>query len=91
MFHFLRPFGPAVAHASWHEALRAGFGALLGLGLTGAITHLSGLDSRLGLYLIAPFGASSVLIFAVPNSPWRSPGRRSSAIPSRRWSAWRSA
>lgn len=30
-------------------------------------------DMQFGLYLIAPFGATSVLLFAVPNSPLAQP------------------
>lgn len=71
--HFLRSLGPAVAHASGAEALRAGFGALAGLLLTGLFILSPGVDLQLGLYLVAPFGATSVLVFAVPNSPLAQP------------------
>lgn len=70
---FPRALGPAVAHASPAEALRAGIGALVGLGLTGLFVLSPGVDLHLGLYLVAPFGASSVLLFAVPNSPLAQP------------------
>lgn len=69
----LRSLGPAVAHVSPLEAIRAGFGALIGLGLTGFFLLSPDVDLRLGLFLIAPFGASSVLLFAVPNSPLAQP------------------
>ena len=55
------------------EALRAGIGALVGLGLTGLFLLSPQVDLTLGLYLVAPFGASSVLLFAVPNSPLAQP------------------
>lgn len=55
------------------EAARAGLGALLGLGLTGLFLLSPGADLDLGLYLVAPFGATSVLLFAVPNSPLAQP------------------
>lgn len=55
------------------EALRAGLGALIGLGLTGVFLLSPGIDLALGLYLVAPFGASAVLLFAVPNSPLAQP------------------
>ncbi|KFE33397.1 HPP family protein [Thioclava atlantica] len=71
--HFLRSLGPAVAHASPVEALRAGVGALVGLGVTGLFVLSPAVDLHLGLYLVAPFGASSVLLFAVPNSPLAQP------------------
>lgn len=55
------------------EALRAGIGALIGLGVAGLLVLSPSVDLQLGLYLIAPFGASSVLLFAVPNSPLAQP------------------
>lgn len=72
----LRAFGPALPRPSWIEAIRAGIGAGLGLVATDAllwtVTPTSG-----GLLaqplLIAPFGASAFLIFAVPNSPLAQP------------------
>lgn len=69
----LRSLGPAVAHTSATEAVRAGIGALVGLGLTGLFLLSPGIDLDLGLYLVAPFGATSVLLFAVPNSPLAQP------------------
>ncbi|WP_353476800.1 HPP family protein (plasmid) [Salipiger sp. H15] len=69
----LRSLGPAVARVSLGEALRAGFGALLGLGVTGLVLLSPQIDLSLGLYLVAPFGATSVLLFAVPNSPLAQP------------------
>jgi len=71
--HILRGFGPAVAHASAKEALRAGLGAFVGLALTGLFLLSPQVDLQLGLYLVAPFGATSVLLFAVPNSPLAQP------------------
>ncbi|MCO6187895.1 HPP family protein [Rhizobium sp. L1K21] len=53
--------------------MRAGLGALVGLGLTGLFVLSPSVDLRLGLYLVAPFGATSVLLFAVPNSPLAQP------------------
>ncbi|WP_265500939.1 HPP family protein [Paracoccus beibuensis] len=69
----LRSFGPSIASASWAEALRAGVGALVGLAIAGIFALSPAVDAQLGLYLIAPFGASSVLLFAVPNSPLAQP------------------
>lgn len=70
---FLRAFGPAVAAIAPHEALRAGLGALIGLGLLGLFVLAPSVDRQFGLYLIAPFGATAVLVFAVPNSPLAQP------------------
>ena len=72
MLH-LRSFGPAVARSPLREALRAGLGAFVGLGLAGLFVLAPRVDLTLGFYLVAPFGASSVLLFAVPNSPLAQP------------------
>lgn len=69
----LRAFGPAIPAGHLAEALRAALGAMAALAVLGALVHFGGVDLRLGLYLIAPFGASSVLLFAVPNSPLAQP------------------
>lgn len=71
--HILKSLGPAVAHVSGVEALRAGLGALVGLGLTGMFLLSPSVDPEWGLFLVAPFGATSVLLFAVPNSPLAQP------------------
>lgn len=69
----LKSLGPAVSRVSGAEAMRAGLGAVAGLGLTGLFLLSPRVDTELGLYLVAPFGASSVLLFAVPNSPLAQP------------------
>ncbi|WP_149539024.1 HPP family protein [Siccirubricoccus phaeus] len=70
---WLRGFLPAPMTASTAERLRGCAGALLGLLLTGlACTRLAGLGAGLPL-LIAPLGASAVLLFAVPASPLAQP------------------
>jgi CBS domain-containing membrane protein len=68
-----RSFGPAVGHVHTSEALRAGLGAVVGLGLTGLLLLSPSIDLEWGRYLVAPFGATSVLLFAVPNSPLAQP------------------
>ncbi|MDP5305512.1 HPP family protein [Paracoccus spongiarum] len=69
----IRALGPAVPAGRPAEALRAGFGAALGLGAAGVVLLSPVVDPQLGLYLIAPFGATSVLVFAVPSSPLAQP------------------
>ncbi|SMC40272.1 HPP family protein [Primorskyibacter flagellatus] len=69
----LSSFGPAVAGTSPLEAARAGLGAFVGLAICGLLVLSSSVDFNLGLFLVAPFGASSVLLFAVPNSPLAQP------------------
>lgn len=73
MSRLLRSLGPAVDHVAPLEALRAGFGALIGLLVVGLFVLSPQVDLELGLYLVAPFGASSVLLFAVPSSPLAQP------------------
>ncbi|MBU2329788.1 MAG: HPP family protein [Alphaproteobacteria bacterium] len=70
---FLRSLGPAVPDTAPVEAFRAGFGAFIGLGITGLCLLSTGVDLEYGLYLVAPLGASAVLLFAVPNSPLAQP------------------
>lgn len=48
--------------------LKAGLGGLLGIGFIGWLGHASGLE-----LLIAPFGATAVLLFGVPSSPLSQP------------------
>ncbi|WP_424932008.1 HPP family protein [Amaricoccus macauensis] len=69
----LRSLGPAVSRTPPLEAVRAGAGALIGLALAGLFVLTPAVDPALGLYMIAPFGATSVLLFAVPNSPLAQP------------------
>lgn len=71
--YFLRSLGPAVSRVSKIEAVRADSGALVGLGLTGLFLLSPGADLDLVLYLMAPFRATSVMLFAVPNSPLAQP------------------
>ncbi|GGA09654.1 HPP family protein [Neptunicoccus cionae] len=69
--HMWRGLGPANSGVPPAEIARASFGAMLGLGLVGGMIPF--LDPRLGLFMIAPFGASAVLLFGVPNAPLAQP------------------
>ncbi|GGA22946.1 hypothetical protein GCM10011326_39290 [Salipiger profundus] len=69
----LGSFGPAVAQVHLKDAFRAGLGAFVGIGLTGLFLLSPRIELDWGLYLVAPFGATSVLLFAVPNSPLAQP------------------
>ncbi|MEP9415683.1 HPP family protein [Gordonia sp. VNQ95] len=73
MNRVLRGLGPAGTAGSVREALRAGVGAVLGLTVVGAVLVTSGVSPTLGFFLIAPFGATTVLVFAAPNSPLAQP------------------
>jgi CBS domain-containing membrane protein len=71
----LRNYGPPMAQAPFGKIMRASAGAALGLTLAGAILWLatgSGefLDRPM---LVAPFAATTLLIFAVPTSPLAQP------------------
>lgn len=64
----------ALGHLGW---LRGAIGALIGIALAGAVTwavvgrvHLSGAPLP---FLVAPLGASAVLVFCVPASPLAQP------------------
>ncbi len=76
----LRAFGPAQPQPNPTQTLRAAFGAMAGLLFTQialwSLGHLVGLGD-LGLLahplVMAPLGASAVLIYAVPSSPLAQP------------------
>lgn len=69
----LRAFGPVLPQANPRELLRAGLGGAVGIGVC-TLLALAWADSfDLPLMLIAPLGASAVLIFAVPNAPLAQP------------------
>ncbi|MBB3138680.1 CBS domain-containing membrane protein [Rhizobium pisi] len=72
-FRRFRLFSPILAGATLRERLIACFGALLAIGLTGVISgYLFGQGPHLPL-IVAPMGASAVLLFAVPASPLAQP------------------
>ncbi|MCR0984658.1 HPP family protein [Roseomonas populi] len=75
MRDWLRGFMPAPMGASLTERLRGCCGALAGLLVTGLVcTWLVGQGTFQGTpMLIAPLGASAVLLFAVPASPLAQP------------------
>ncbi len=73
LLNWLHGFIPRQATVNHTERLRACCGALLGIFLTGVISRLLvGNDSSLPL-LVAPMGASAVLLFALPSSPLAQP------------------
>ncbi|PRD45616.1 hypothetical protein C5748_00095 [Phyllobacterium phragmitis] len=70
---FFRRLVPALVPVSHAERLRSSLGALVGILLTGTVSKFAvGSDVSLPL-LIAPMGASAVLLFAVPTSPLAQP------------------
>ncbi|MGV7208126.1 HPP family protein [Oxalobacteraceae bacterium A2-2] len=71
---FLQRWLPGPATANPREQMRAAAGALLGLVFTGLVGHfLLASHDATALYLVAPMGASSVLLFCVPAGPLSQP------------------
>lgn len=70
---WLSSFIPAQVAVKWQERARSCLGALLGIAFTGgAMFLLLGPAADIPL-LVAPMGASAVLLFAVPASPLAQP------------------
>ena len=70
---WLVSFKPLPVAIGWPERLRSCLGALIGIAFTGGLMFVwLGRDSTLPL-LVAPMGASAVLLFAVPASPLAQP------------------
>lgn len=67
-----RLFVPILAGASFRDRLIACVGAVIGISLTG-IVGWAALGASAGPWLVAPVGASAVLLFAVPASPLAQP------------------
>ena len=72
MLAFLRRWVPHLGAVSNTERVRASLGALVGLLITGMVSRVA-LGSTDPVLLIAPMGASAVLLFAVPSSPLAQP------------------
>ncbi|MFU1477325.1 HPP family protein [Roseovarius sp. C7] len=67
----LAGYGPALPWPHGGDLLKASLGAALGL-LTAALVVLVW-PAGAGLYLVAPLGATAVLVFCVPNAPLAQP------------------
>lgn len=73
LLRWLASFAPAPVTVRWTERLRSAAGALVGILFTGAAMHyMPGGPVPIPL-LVAPMGASAVLLFAVPASPLAQP------------------
>lgn len=68
----LKAFWPAPFAVDGRERLRMVVGAGLGIGLTAWLCHWAGIAAPL-TWIIAPMGASAVLVFCVPASPLAQP------------------
>lgn len=71
----LRLFVPILPGATFVDRLLACLGALIGIGLTAALCGLvfNGVHLPITPLLVAPMGASAVLLYAVPASPLAQP------------------
>ncbi|WP_146003534.1 HPP family protein [Kineobactrum sediminis] len=73
---FIRAFGPAMLRPQPQEIVRAAIGGGIALAVCGLIltgVHLLFNDLAKGIILVAPLGATTFLLFAVPNSPLSQP------------------
>ncbi|MDE2203275.1 MAG: HPP family protein [Burkholderiaceae bacterium] len=70
---WLHSFVPAPVTVRWRERVRSAVGALVGILFTGTIMKMVPGASTLIPLLVAPMGASAVLLFAVPASPLAQP------------------
>lgn len=75
---WLRAFWPAPVAADWREQVRVAVGALLGILITGWLCHAAGgATGAAGWaawpWLVAPMGASAVLVFGAPANPMAQP------------------
>ena len=64
---------PALPAFHGREQLRAGIGALIGISLCAFLVSVGASFGTSPLYLVAPLGATAVLVFCVPNSPLAQP------------------
>ena len=68
-----RLFVPILAGATLRERLLACIGATIGIALTGVISGIAMGGGQYVALLVAPMGASAVLLFAVPSIPLAQP------------------
>jgi CBS domain-containing membrane protein len=69
---FRRRFTPLLAGARWSDRSVACLGTAAGIGTTAILSSLAP-HAGATSYLVAPMGASAVLLFAVPSSPMSQP------------------
>ena len=70
---FLERWLPSPTTASRSEQLRASIGALFGLLITGLLSYEILPSAGVSIFMVAPVGASAVLLFALPASPLAQP------------------
>lgn len=71
-FHWLRAFKPAPLAVDGRERLRVAAGAFLGILVTAVLCHMVGLGTQ-ATWIVAPMGASAVLVFGAPSNPMAQP------------------
>lgn len=70
---WLQAFWPAPVMIDARERWRSVLGALVGMGLTAWLSHWLLATHPGNIWMLAPMGASAVLVFAVPASPLAQP------------------
>eukprot|EP01032_Pedospumella_encystans_P007269 gene7269-8720_t len=70
---WLQAFWPAPVLIDARERWRSVLGALVGMGLTAWLSHWLLGTQPSSIWMLAPMGASAVLVFAVPASPLAQP------------------
>src|SRR5471030_191501 len=70
---WLLSFSPSPVALGWPERFRSCLGALLGISFTAGVMHVFLGNTAFIPLLVAPMGASAVLLFAVPASPLAQP------------------
>ncbi|WP_084651982.1 HPP family protein [Ottowia thiooxydans] len=73
LVRYLTRFRPARLPVDGRERLRASIGVFVGIAMTGLLSRWWADVYHLGPWLVAPLGASAVLVFAVPASPLAQP------------------
>ena len=73
MLAFLNSWRPSRTKIGHRERFRSGFGALCGIALTAIFCQILLPYLGAGIFVVAPIGASSVLLFGVPASPLAQP------------------
>lgn len=61
------------ARAPWHEIAWSSIGAFLGIFCITLVSRLHNLQLEGSLFLVGSFGASAVLLYGVPTSPYAQP------------------
>lgn len=73
VWSWLRTFYPAALQVDGRERWRAVAGAAIGIAFTALLCRWMAGSNPAGPWLVAPLGASAVLVFAVPASPLAQP------------------